>query len=135
MAAFMQILVDLQRWVYGSITEYLNAFSATGDWFSLTTVLPLGIIFGAVHALTPGHGKTVLASYLVGSRLAVVRSVGVAGILSITHVASAVLLALVGAPLLSRTLVGAGRSEILEDVSRGSIALIGVWLVVRAVRG
>src|SRR5215211_5052488 len=70
MAAFMQILVDLQRWVYGSITEYLNAFSTSADWFSLANVLPLGIVFGAVHALTPGHGKTVLASYLVGSRLA-----------------------------------------------------------------
>jgi ABC-type nickel/cobalt efflux system permease component RcnA len=55
--------------------------------------------------------------------------------LSVTHVASAVLLALVGAPLVSRTIVGAGRSEILEDVSRGLIALIGVWLVIRALRG
>ena len=71
MSAIMQILVDLQKWVYGSISTYLDAFSSTGDWFSLATVLPLGIVFGAVHALTPGHGKTVLASYLVGSRLAV----------------------------------------------------------------
>ena len=131
----MQILVDMQRWVYGSITTYLDAFSTTGDWLSLTTVLPLGIVFGAIHALTPGHGKTVLASYLVGSRLAVARSVGVAAVLSATHVASAVLLALIGAPLLSRTIAGAGRSEILEDVSRGLIALIGAWLVIRALRG
>jgi ABC-type nickel/cobalt efflux system permease component RcnA len=135
MSAVMQILVELQRWVYGSITTYLDSFSATGDWLSLATVLPLGIVFGAIHALTPGHGKTILASYLVGSRLAVAKSVGVAGVLSVTHVASAVLLALVGAPLVSRTIVGAGRSEILEDVSRGLIALIGVWLVIRALRG
>jgi ABC-type nickel/cobalt efflux system permease component RcnA len=135
MSAVMQILVELQRWVYGSITAYLDSFSATGDWQSLTSVLPLGIVFGAIHALTPGHGKTILASYLVGSRLAVLKSVGVAGVLSVTHVASAVLLALVGAPLVSRTIVGAGRSEILEDVSRGLIALIGAWLVIRALRG
>jgi ABC-type nickel/cobalt efflux system permease component RcnA len=37
----------------------------------LVLILPLGIAFGAVHALTPGHGKTVLASSLVGSRLVV----------------------------------------------------------------
>jgi ABC-type nickel/cobalt efflux system permease component RcnA len=135
MSAVMQILVELQRWVYGSITTYLDSFSATGDWQALTSVLPLGIVFGAIHALTPGHGKTILASYLVGSRLAVLKSVGVAGVLSVTHVASAVLLALVGAPLVSRTIVGAGRSEILEDVSRGLIALIGMWLVIRALRG
>jgi nickel/cobalt transporter (NicO) family protein len=134
MSAIMQILVDLQKWIYGSISAYLDALSATGDWLSLTTVLPLGIVFGAVHALTPGHGKTVLASYLVGSRLAIWRSAGVAGVLSVTHVVSAVILALAGAPLLSRTIVGAGQSDIIEDVSRGLIALIGVWLVIRAVR-
>jgi nickel/cobalt exporter len=106
-----------------------------GDWVSLATVLPLGIVFGAIHALTPGHGKMVLASYLVGSRLAVVRSLGVAATLSVTHVASAVLIALVGAPLLARTMVGAGQSEALENVSRGLIAFIGVWLVFRAFRG
>jgi nickel/cobalt exporter len=131
----METLVDLQRWVYESITAYLTAFSASGDWISLGTVLPLGIVFGAVHALTPGHGKTILASYLVGSRLAVARSIGVAATLSATHVVSAVLLALVGAPLLSRTITGAGRSEVLEDVSRGLIGLIGLWLLVRALRG
>jgi nickel/cobalt exporter len=98
-------------------------------------VLPLGIVFGAVHALTPGHGKTVLASYLVGSRLALLRSLAVAGTLAVTHVASAVLLASIGAPLLSRTITGAGRSDILEDVSRGLIAAIGLWLVVRALAG
>ena len=70
MPGIMQTLVDLQKWIYGSLTEYLDAFSATGDWISLATVLPLGIVFGAIHALTPGHGKMVLASYLVGSRLA-----------------------------------------------------------------
>ena len=131
----MRTLIDLQRWVYESITAYLGAFSQSGDWLALSTVLPLGIVFGAAHALTPGHGKTVLASYLVGSRLGTMRSIGVAATLSATHVLSAVLLALVGAPLLSRTITGAGRSEVLEDVSRGLIALIGLWLLVRAIRG
>src|SRR5215212_5763712 len=131
----MELLVSLQRWIYGSITAYLSAFSQTGDWLSLTGVLPLGIVFGAVHALTPGHGKTILASYLVGSRLAVLKSLGVAGVLSVTHVASAVLLALIGAPLLARTIVGAGQSRVLEDVSRGLVAAIGLWMIVRAIRG
>jgi len=59
---------------------------------------------------------------------------GVAGAPSTTHMASAVLLALIGAPLLSRAITGAGRSDVIEDISRGLIALIGVWLLVRAFR-
>jgi hypothetical protein len=41
---------------------------ATRDWLALATVLPVGIFFGAVHALTSGHGNAILALYLVSSR-------------------------------------------------------------------
>jgi ABC-type nickel/cobalt efflux system permease component RcnA len=67
----MEFLIAIQAWIRQLIASDLNAFAATRDWAALFLVLPLGIMFGAVHALTPGHGKTVLASYLVGSRLAV----------------------------------------------------------------
>jgi nickel/cobalt transporter (NicO) family protein len=131
----MEFLIGLQRWINASIAADLSAFAATRDWAALAAVLPLGILFGAVHALTPGHGKTVLASYLVGSRLAVLRGIGVAGALALTHVGSAVVLALAAAPILSRTLGGVGRAPILEDLSRGVLALIGLWFVYRAWRG
>jgi nickel/cobalt transporter (NicO) family protein len=38
-----------------------------GMWFLLTAAL-VAIALGALHALEPGHGKTVVAAYLVGSR-------------------------------------------------------------------
>jgi nickel/cobalt transporter (NicO) family protein len=131
----MDFLIAVQGWIRQSITADLGAFAATRDWAALALVLPLGIAFGAVHALTPGHGKTVLASYLVGSRLAVVRGLGVAGTLALTHVGSAVLLALTAAPLITRTLGGAGQAPILENLSRGLLGLIGLWFLVRALRG
>src|SRR5215204_911012 len=92
----MDVLIALQRWINASISADLSAFAASRDLAALAGILPLGIVFGAIHALTPGHGKTVLASYLIGSRLAVVRSLAVAGALAITHVGSAVVLALAG---------------------------------------
>jgi len=131
----MDFLISLQRWINASIIADLSAFAATRNWLALLAVLPLGVSFGAVHALTPGHGKTVLASYLVGSRLAVVRGVAVAGALSLTHVGSAVVLAVAAAPILTRTLGGVGRAPVLEDVSRGLLALIGLWFLFRALRG
>jgi nickel/cobalt exporter len=130
----MEFLIAVQGWIRQSIMADLNAFAATRDWAALFLVLPLGIGFGAVHALTPGHGKTVLASYLVGSRLAVLRGLGVAGALALTHVGSAVILALTAAPLITRTLGGAGQAPILEALSRGLLGLIGLWFLVRAFR-
>jgi nickel/cobalt exporter len=131
----MEFLVGLQEWIRASVSAELDAFEATRSVTLLVAMLPLGIALGAIHALTPGHGKTVLASYVVGSGQGLARSVGVAGVLSATHVASAVILALVSSSLLSRTIAGAGRSDLIEDVSRGLIALIGLWLLVRAIRG
>jgi ABC-type nickel/cobalt efflux system permease component RcnA len=88
-----------------------------------------------VHALTPGHSKTLLASYLVGSPYAIVRGLTVSSVLSATHVASAVVIALLAAELLSRTLVGAGRAPAIENISRGLLVLVGFWFVFRAIRG
>jgi nickel/cobalt transporter (NicO) family protein len=131
----MDVLIALQRWINASISADLSAFAASRDLAALAGILPLGIVFGAIHALTPGHGKTVLASYLIGSRLALVRSLAVAGALAITHVGSAVVLALAAAPILTRTLGGVGRAPVLEDLSRGLLALIGLWFLWRAWRG
>ena len=131
----MELLIALQRWINASISADLSAFAASRDLAALAGILSLGIVFGAIHALTPGHGKTVLASYLVGSGLAVVRSLAVAGTLAITHVGSAVVLALAAAPILTRTLGGVGRAHVLEDLSRGLLALIGLWFLWRAWRG
>ena len=131
----LDLLIRLQGWIQGSLSAALTGFAASRNWTLLAAMVPMGIVFGAVHALTPGHGKTVLASYLVGSRLAGLRSLAVAGALALTHVGSAVLIALLALPLISRSLGGAGRAPSLELLSRGLLALIGAWLLIRALRG
>ena len=131
----MDFLFALQRWIYESLTAHLSAYSSAQDGTVLAAMLPLGVVFGAIHALTPGHSKLVLASYLASSQSAAVRGMAVAGALALTHVFSAVVIALTAAPLVTRTLGGAGQAAILENISRGLLAVIGGWLVVRAWRG
>jgi ABC-type nickel/cobalt efflux system permease component RcnA len=36
--------------------------------FTYLSALVVAFVWGAMHALTPGHGKTIVAAYLVGSR-------------------------------------------------------------------
>lgn len=131
----VDFLIAAQRWIQGAISSELSAYAVTRDWTLLVAVLPLGIFFGAIHALTPGHGKTVLASYVIGSRLALTRGLAVAGTLASVHVLSAVVLAFTAAWLVTRTLGGAGRAPVLENISRGMLIAIGLWLLVRAIRG
>lgn len=46
------------------------------------------LLFGALHALQPGHGKTLVAAYLVGSRGTVRQAVILGSIVTFTHTAS-----------------------------------------------
>jgi ABC-type nickel/cobalt efflux system permease component RcnA len=130
----MEFLFDIQRWIQDSLSREMSAYATSGDPALLAALIPLGIAFGAVHALTPGHSKTVLASYIAGSRLAYLRGVAVAGTLALVHVFSAVLIAMTAAALVTRTLGGVGRAPLLEDLSRGILILIGIWLLARALR-
>jgi nickel/cobalt transporter (NicO) family protein len=131
----VDFLIAAQRWIQAAVSDDLSTYAATREWTLLAAVFPLGLLFGAIHALTPGHGKAVLASYVVGSRLALTRGLAVAGTLASVHVLSAVVLAFTAAWLVTRTLGGAGRAPALENISRGMLIAIGLWLFVRAIRG
>ena len=52
--------------------------------------------------------------------------------LSFTHVTIAVLIAVLSLPLVSIALGSVGRAPLLEDVSRGLLGLIGLWMLWRA---
>ncbi|WP_204270734.1 hypothetical protein, partial [Escherichia coli] len=63
----LDFLVRAQSAIQAALTGNLSAFAASHDSGALAAVLPLGVIFGAVHAWMPGHSKSVLASYVLGS--------------------------------------------------------------------
>jgi nickel/cobalt exporter len=129
-----EMLFEIQRAIRGSLSGAIGDFAQTGSWSILLAMMPLGIVFGAAHAMTPGHSKSVLASYVLGSNLKPMRAFLTSVALSATHITSAVLLAVIANTLVTRTLVGAGRAPALETISRGMLVVIGAWLVIRAVR-
>ena len=130
----LAFLIDVQRSIHATLTSDITAYSNSRDMAALFAVLPLGIVFGAAHALTPGHSKSVLAAYILGSGLKPARALLTSFVLSVTHISSAVLLAVVTNSLVKRTLVGAGQAPALEWTSRLILIAIGLWLIYRAVR-
>ncbi|MCB2056460.1 MAG: sulfite exporter TauE/SafE family protein [Novosphingobium sp.] len=126
--------VAAQRDIYLAFADRIRDYAQTGDWSGLAVFLPMGVVFGAVHALTPGHSKTVIAAYLAGSRIAVRQALLTSLTLSATHIAVSVLIALLSLPLVSVALGSAGRAPLMEDISRGLLGLIGAWMLWRAIR-
>ena len=129
-----QEIVTLQQEIYGVLAGEIRTFAGEGDWLAFASFVPLGIAFGAVHALMPGHSKSVLALYLAGSPADIVRGLATALVLSLTHVGMAVLIVLFALPVVSAVLGSAGRAPLLEDISRGFLGLIGFWMLWRAFR-
>ncbi len=128
----MGSLIEFQRWLYGGATDALNALRSEGI-DHLPALVGSAFVFGMLHALLPGHGKAILASFYAGAgrwKGALTSS----ALLIVTHVGSAVIIVLAGFVVLERTIGGAGRAVVLERVSQFLIVLIGLWLLWQALR-
>lgn len=128
----MPSIFDLQRWLQAGALDALKALEA-GATGQLPLLIITAFLFGLLHAMLPGHGKLLLAGFHAGHgryRDALVSSI----IVILTHVGSAILIVLAGWEIMKRTLGGAGRAPQLEILSHGLVALIGLWLLWRAMR-
>jgi len=91
----------------------------------------LSFIYGVVHAVGPGHGKTIISSYVVANEETVRRGVIISFIAAGLQALTAI--ALVG--ILAFALNASGLqinawSNQLEMVSYALIALVGAWLLI-----
>jgi nickel/cobalt transporter (NicO) family protein len=88
---------------------------------------------GAGHALTPGHGKTLMAAYLVGTRGTALHALGLGLSVSLSHTVGILVLAglVVGASdILAPDLV----VRLAPGVAAVSIVAIGGWMLVSELR-
>ncbi|MCC6433905.1 MAG: nickel transporter [Acidimicrobiales bacterium] len=58
---------------------------ADGGWWAMALALAVAAGLGALHGLAPGHGKTVVAAFLVGSRGTRRQAVGLAAAVALSH--------------------------------------------------
>ncbi|WP_412538542.1 hypothetical protein R8Z50_22130 [Longispora sp. K20-0274] len=93
----------------------------------------IALVLGAAHALAPGHGKTVMAAYLVAERGSLRHAGVIAGTVTLTHTGGVMILGL----LLSTTLTFAPQRVYgwLGLASGVLLAGVGAVLVFRAWRG
>lgn len=116
--------------IYGAATAAL-AHAAT-DLSAAPSAVVLAFVLGMVHALMPGHGKTVVFSYLMGNDARLMTGIAMAMKIAALHVGTAVgLLLVIGAAVVRLgRMQGAGR--VLETGSYLAVAAIGAWLLWRA---
>jgi ABC-type nickel/cobalt efflux system permease component RcnA len=89
--------------------------------------------FGAIHALSPGHGKTVVAAYLVGSRGTLRHAALLALVVTVTHTSSVYLLGFVTL-YLSEYIVPEDLYPWMSLIAGGIILVMGLSLLVTRLR-
>jgi nickel/cobalt exporter len=94
--------------------------------------LAVGLLLGAIHAAVPGHGKTVMAAYLVGERGTLRDGLLIGLTVAATHTVGVLLLGLFLAA--SEAFAPESLYPWLTAASGVAFAALGVGILVRAVR-
>jgi nickel/cobalt transporter (NicO) family protein len=105
---------------------YLNG-PALSPW-ALLLALALAGVLGGLHALTPGHGKTLVTAYLVGSRGTVCHAVALGSIVTVTHTSSVMVIGLL-ALFASQFIVPKVLVPMLEITAGLLVVFMGIRLV------
>ena len=92
----------------------------------------LSMVLGAGHAFLPGHGKTVMAAYLVGKRGRLRDVATVGATVTITHTLGVLVLGLLIA--LGSQFATVVVEQDLAIISGGTVAMVGLGLLVSALR-
>jgi ABC-type nickel/cobalt efflux system permease component RcnA len=116
-------------------TDALNRLlhqQALTPWM-IAAGLGIAFVLGAAHALTPGHGKTIVAAYLVGSRGTLKHAAFLGGMVTFTHTVSVFLLGL-ATLFLFHYVIPQNVTQVLGAISGLSIIAIGGWMLVQRLR-
>ena len=94
----------------------------------------LALFFGAAHALTPGHGKAVVAAYLVGEQGTIGHALLLGIVVTLTHTGGVIALAVL-LRLFFRDARPTDVQFVLGTVGGLLIAGLGLWLLLRRLAG
>src|SRR5450631_4827739 len=103
-------------------------------WSAMLLAMLAAFTFGAVHALSPGHGQTLVAAYLVGTRGTPRHAVFLGLMVTFTHTISVFALGL-GTLYLSRFVLPETITPILGAISGITIVWVGATLLYRRTVG
>lgn len=133
---------DMVDWVIRTQRAYLSEMRTAvrairaGDLTAVSALLGGAFVYGVLHAIGPGHGKAVIASYVVADGATLRRGLLVTALSSLAQGASAVLL--VGSLAL---IFGLGRAQveygawIIEVLATSLLVALGLLQAYRASMG
>ena len=129
-------LLLLQKEVQQTLSATFREATAEGDGLQAAVLVLLALVFGMLHAIGPGHGKSVLVAYFVGQEAPLRQGLMASVKLIAVHVGSAILLVLTAVALFEISFgLRPADFPLVRQVSYAGIAALGLFLLIQALRG
>lgn len=117
-------ILALQASFSRSLQGAVQSLKAGGAWGPM---MLLGFAYGVFHAAGPGHGKAVIAGYIVAGERALTRGFSLSFAAALLQALVAIALVGVGTLVLGATAAGMTRAgTVIETVSFALVALLGL---------
>lgn len=123
------VILALQASFSRSLTAAVIALKGGGDWGPL---VGLAFVYGVFHAAGPGHGKAVIAGYILAGERALKRGCALSVCAALMQALVAGAIVGIGSLVLNATAASVTRAgNLIETVSFSFVALVGLGLTWR----
>lgn len=128
-------LFDQQRKANRAIATHMREIRDGRTLGPLLFGILLALVYGAVHALGPGHGKFVVVTYFLAREAKIARGFLMGLQIAVFHVIAAIVAVYVARAAM-RQIFGGEPAEIqaVRIISYGLIAIIGLFMLAQALR-
>lgn len=122
-------LLAMQASFSRSLQGAVSALKAGGGWWPLVSI---GFAYGVFHAAGPGHGKAVIAGYILAGERTLRRGLSLSVAAAFLQACVAILIVAIGMLILNATAAGMSRAgTLIETASFVMVAAIGAVLTWR----
>lgn len=131
----IQYIQDGQRIFHDTIVDDLNTIKGGASLLSSFSLMLVGFLYGAFHAVGPGHGKVIVSSYMLANENSLKRGLVIVLLSSLMQAVVAITLVISFFYILNLARAEAEHlTAILEVISYGILSLLGVGLIIRGVK-
>jgi nickel/cobalt exporter len=136
LGGFVQRLAREQSKINERISHEIRTVRDTGSIPSLFAILSIAFLWGVLHAAGPGHGKSLVAAYLVSNDARWTSGIVMGGVISLLQGLTAIItVCILAAVLHELQLQVKMQGAAIELVSYGLVAALGLVMFWRAVMG
>jgi nickel/cobalt transporter (NicO) family protein len=130
-----RVVLDVQRDLVQRMARHVREMRDGNSFAALVVGIGVGLLYGILHTLGPGHGKFAVASYFLSQGATVRRGALMGAQVAVTHVIAAVVLVAI-ADVTVRLIMNdtAAELRVMRLLGYGILALTGLYMLAMALR-